>query len=72
MRNFNNFDLVLCGFMLGSISWVEMGSVFFLVSVFVIDCFADYYLMGCFHIARHLAAKTGTNFAVFDLIGPLC
>ncbi len=61
--------MVLCGFMLGSISWVEMGSVF-LVSVFVIDCFADYYSMRCFHIARHLAAKFGTN-SWFDLMGLL-
>ena len=69
--NFNNFDWVLCGFMLGSISWVEMGSVF-LVSVF-------YWLLcwllfdEVFHIARHLAAKFGTNsWFWFDGSSSLC
>jgi hypothetical protein len=35
------------------------------VSVSSFCCFDDYYLLRCFHIARHLAAKFGTRLAAF-------
>jgi hypothetical protein len=43
----------------------------FLGICFLFCCFVDYYLLRCFHIARHLAAKTGTNSVVFLVIGRL-
>jgi hypothetical protein len=43
-----------------------MSSVFFGVS-FPLCCCTDYYLLGCFYIARHLAAEFGTRFAAFTV-----
>ncbi len=43
----------------------------FLGICFLFCCFVDYYLSGCFHIARRLAAKTRTNSAVPLVIGRL-
>jgi hypothetical protein len=51
-------------------AWICVG-VFFLgcrrvvfsLRIFHLCCCAEYYLPGCFHIARHLAAESGTRFA---------
>ncbi len=40
--------------------------VFFLVH-FSLCCCVEYYLLRCFHIARHLAAKFGTRLAAFSV-----
>jgi hypothetical protein len=52
--NFNNFDLVFCGLCWGL--FLGYRRVVFSWYLFFICCFADYYLMRCFHIARYLAA----------------
>jgi hypothetical protein len=35
--------------------------VFSSAYLFFLRCCAEYYLPGCFHIARHLAAESGTR-----------
>jgi hypothetical protein len=39
----------------------------FLGICFFFCCFADYCLLRCFHLARHLAAKFGTKLAAFSV-----
>ncbi len=56
--------------LLTEVAWICVG-VFFLgrrrvvfLSVYLSSCCCvEYYLLGCFHIARHLAAESGTRFA---------
>ncbi len=49
-----------------SFVFLRIGFSVFLLLLAVVD-----YLMKCFHIARHLAAKFGTNSWFFDLMGLL-
>jgi hypothetical protein len=57
--------------LLTEVAWICVGVFFFLGRRRVVFssvyfppcCCAEYYLLGCFHIARHLAAESGTRFA---------
>jgi hypothetical protein len=64
--DFNICDWPFVGSCLGCFSLVMTSSVF-LGIWFFFCCFADHYLSGFFHIARHLAAKFGTRLAAFSV-----
>ena len=50
----------LRGYVLGCF-FLGVGKWCFLLRIFFLRCCAEYYLPGCFHIARHLAAESGTR-----------
>ncbi len=60
MLSFSVFWLILRGYVLGCF-FLGVGKWCFLLRIFFLRCCAEYYLPGCFHIARHLAAESGTR-----------